>query len=173
MIGNMSGNGTDKIRFEYCLENMRSVQGHSGGQQFDPELQNIVLVSYGWSDSISHVGSSFDFRSICEGGLIADGTGIREEGRQTRFFTVQSIPWQYRCSLLDANGTNRETFHTNCNGDECTKQYIGWYDVTEVSIHTSSRPSRVPCVAFVCQTIVHHARSDVSHRFEIGRRPTQ
>ena len=45
-------------------------------------------------------------------------------------------------------------------------------DVTEVSIYTSSRPSRAPCVALVCSTIVHHASSGVSHLFEIGRRPT-
>ena len=86
-------NGTDKIRIDCCLDrirqiqHMRSVQGHSGGQQIDPRLQNTVLIPYGWSDYIYHVGSSFDYRSICEGGLIAGGNGGRE-GRQTGFFTV-------------------------------------------------------------------------------------
>ena len=45
--------GTDKIRFEYCLDRkrqiqyMRSVRGHSGGQQIDPRLQNNVHISHG------------------------------------------------------------------------------------------------------------------------------
>ena len=49
-----------------------------------------MLIHHGWSDYIYYVGSSFDCRSICEGGLIAGGIGVRE-GRQTRFLR-QSIP---------------------------------------------------------------------------------
>ena len=54
---------------------MRSVQGYSGGQQIGPRLQNHVLILHGWSDYIYHLGSSFDYRSTCEAGLIAGGIG--------------------------------------------------------------------------------------------------
>ena len=61
-------NGTDQLRFEYCLgrnrdiQYMRSVQGHSGGQQID--LQNNVLLPSVWSDCMYHEGSSFEWRSM-------------------------------------------------------------------------------------------------------------
>ena len=46
-----------------------------------------VIILYGWSDYIYLVGSSFDYTSICEGGLTAGGSGVRT-GRQTCFFTA-------------------------------------------------------------------------------------
>ena len=61
-------NGTDQLRFEYCLgrnrdiQYMRSVQGHSGGQKID--LQNNVLLPSVWSDCMYHEGSSFEWRSM-------------------------------------------------------------------------------------------------------------
>ena len=58
-------NGTSNIRFECCLDeniqiqNMRSIQGHSGGERINPGLQSIVLVLCGVSDRINHEGSSY------------------------------------------------------------------------------------------------------------------
>ena len=46
-------NGTDKIWFEYCLDQhgqnryMRSIQSHSGGVDIDPKLQDKVQIPYG------------------------------------------------------------------------------------------------------------------------------
>ena len=78
---------TNEIREECCLDEsskiqcMRSIHGHSGGQQMNPRLQNNVLVLYGWSDHIYHVRSSHDYQSISEADLFAGGIGFRE-GRQ-------------------------------------------------------------------------------------------
>ena len=79
-------NGTDKVRFEYCVC-VRSVQGQSGGQHIDPILQSNVPIPHGWTDYIYHVGSTFDYRSISEGGLVVGGVGVRE-GCHTCFFTA-------------------------------------------------------------------------------------
>ena len=55
-------NGSDKIRFEHWIDrhhqiqNMRSVHGHSGGLRIDPKLQSNVLIPYGWTDYLYHVG---------------------------------------------------------------------------------------------------------------------
>ena len=90
---NMSGNRDQKLRFECCLDeynqvqSMRSVQGHSGREHINPRLQNNVLVPCGWSDHLHHMGSTYDYRSMCEGGLTAGGHGFRE-GRQTCFFAA-------------------------------------------------------------------------------------
>ena len=84
---------TSKIRFECCfdecnqIQNVRSVQGHSGGQQIHQRLHTNVLFLYGWSDHIYHVGSTYDFGCICDRSLIAVGLGFREEP-QTCFFTA-------------------------------------------------------------------------------------
>ena len=86
-------NGTDKIRFEYCLDRnrqiqyMRSVQSHSAGLGIDPKLQNNVPFLHERTDCIYHVGSTFDYRSFSEGGVIAGGLGVRE-GRQACFSTA-------------------------------------------------------------------------------------
>ena len=66
---------------------MRSVQGHTGGEQINPRLQNNVFVPYVCSDDICHVGSPNAYRSICDLGLFAGGLGFRK-GRQTCFFTT-------------------------------------------------------------------------------------
>ena len=42
---------------------------HSGGEEINPRLQHNM------SDHIYHVGSSYDYRSTCDGGLIAGGLG--------------------------------------------------------------------------------------------------
>ena len=61
--------GTDKIRFEYCLDQhgrityWRSIQDHSGGVRVDPTLRTNVNIPHGWTDYIYHVGSALDYRS--------------------------------------------------------------------------------------------------------------
>ena len=67
---------------------MRSVQGHSGGEQANPRLQHNELLRYGWSDYIYHVGSAYDYRSICDG-----GPGFPREGLQTLFSFQRLILW--------------------------------------------------------------------------------
>ena len=68
-------NEADKLISEHCLDRSCFVQsmilGHSGGQHSDPKLQSNERILYGWTGCIYRVGSTFDYRSICEGGLIA------------------------------------------------------------------------------------------------------
>ena len=56
--------GTDKIRFENCLDQtnrktyLRSMQGHSGGVRTDSKLQHNVQIPDGWIDDICNLESS-------------------------------------------------------------------------------------------------------------------
>ena len=50
--------GSNKTRFEYCLESMgdilytQALEGHYGGDRVDPTLQNIVEIPFGWIEHI-------------------------------------------------------------------------------------------------------------------------
>ena len=85
--------GTNKIRFEYCLNqrdqiiNLRAPQGHSGGVGVDPTLQHKVQILDGWTDYIRHVESTWGYRSVVDAGLLAGGKGDNQ-GRHTCFFTA-------------------------------------------------------------------------------------
>ena len=76
-----------KVSTQNLIQYIRTDQGHSGGIRIDPKLQSNVLIPYGWTDKTDRVGSTFDYRSLSEGGLIAGGIGVRQ-GRQTCFFTA-------------------------------------------------------------------------------------
>ena len=84
---------TGRHVFEYCVDNnhhiqyMRSVQGHSARLRIDSTLQNIVSIPHGWTDYIYHVGSTFDYKSLSERGIIVSGIGVRQ-GRQSCCFTA-------------------------------------------------------------------------------------
>ena len=66
---------------------MRSIQGHSGVGLIDA---NCTTTSKDPTDGLitfNHLGSTLDFRSFSEGGLVAGGLGT-QQGRQTCFLTV-------------------------------------------------------------------------------------
>ena len=59
--------GGPKQRLLYCLDPCsdtilchRAIQGHSGGTQIDPTLQDTVLLPSDFAEYIYHVGSSHD-----------------------------------------------------------------------------------------------------------------
>ena len=110
MGGNDSGTQWYYLDRNRQIQHTGSVPSHSGGQKVNLRLQTILFPNR-WSDYSHHAGSSHDYRSICEGGLIAEGIGVRE-GRRICFVTAVD-PWQHRCLLLDTNRTNRERFHTS------------------------------------------------------------
>ena len=80
------GCGTKK-RFQYCvdprslqtLQNLRAIQGHSGGKHIDPTLQDNVLLPNDFAEHICHVGSSHDLHSIIPSGLIKGGKCVERE----------------------------------------------------------------------------------------------
>ena len=65
-ISTLAKGGRAKKRFPDCLNpnssnhflNLRSVQGHSGGNALDPELQDNVVSSQGFTEHIYHVGNA-------------------------------------------------------------------------------------------------------------------
>ena len=63
---NLIHRGSDKPRFQYCLdpnENLmyiRAIQGHSGGALIDPELLNYVEIPFGWKEHLHHVEGSLN-----------------------------------------------------------------------------------------------------------------
>ena len=81
--------GGVKKRCQYCagpsspetLQNLRAIQGHSGGKHTDLALQDNVL--------IYHVGSSLDLHSIIQSGLIPGGKNVKK-GRHAVFFTTEN-----------------------------------------------------------------------------------
>ena len=85
-------NGTDKIRLEFGLDkqsqiqHMRSVEGRSGGQRTDPKLHNNVIILFGWTAYRSHVGLTYDHRSIVEGSHC--WWNRNRQGRQACFCTA-------------------------------------------------------------------------------------
>ena len=117
-------NGSDKILFKYCLDRKYKVhyymrvKGHSGGKRIDPKLQSNVLIPHGWTDYISHVGSTYENRSTSEG-LIAGEIGVVRQGRQTCFFTaVDSMNVSMLTPRYEPNGPKKMP---------CTTQYIGLF----------------------------------------------
>ena len=87
--------GGPKKRFQYCLDpysaetiqNLRAIQGHSGGYQIDAALQDNVLSPSDFAEYVYHVGSSHDMHSIIQSGLTLGGKDVKK-GRQTVFFTT-------------------------------------------------------------------------------------
>ena len=69
---------------------MRSIQFKATQEEKEliQDCKTMCLFKMDGSDYIYHVGSSYDYRSICDGGLIAERLGIRREGRKTCFFSA-------------------------------------------------------------------------------------
>ena len=87
--------GGPKKRFQYCRDPypadtilyLRAIQGHSGGNPIDPELQDNVMLPSDFAEYIYHVGSSHYMHSIILSGLIPGGNDVKR-GRQMVFFTA-------------------------------------------------------------------------------------
>ena len=87
--------GGPKKRFQYCLNPNSSkhflyftaIQGHSGGNTIDPELQDTVkLLPEGFIEYIYHIGNISEMHSMIRSGLIPGGISFKK-GRQSVFFT--------------------------------------------------------------------------------------
>ena len=57
---------------------LRAIQGHSGGEQINPKLQDDVLLPSDFVEYIYHVGSFHDMHSIIQSGLIPGGKDIKK-----------------------------------------------------------------------------------------------
>ena len=87
--------GGIKKRFRCCVDpsspetfqNLRAIQGHSGGKHIDPTLQDNVLLPNDFAEHIFHVGSSHDLHSVVQSGLIPGGKDAKK-GRHAVFFTA-------------------------------------------------------------------------------------
>ena len=95
---------------------MASVQGHSGGIRIDPQLQNTVLIPYGWTDYIYHVGSWFDYRSIYEGDQVESEfcTSLLADGRKDDVFRASQlkIGWtEEQVKHMDYLAIEDHTYH--------------------------------------------------------------
>ena len=86
--------GAKKL-FQYCLNPnssnqflyLRAIQGHSGVNAIDPELQDNVLLLKGFTEYIYHVGNASALNSMIRHGLIPGGKSLKR-GRQAVFFTT-------------------------------------------------------------------------------------
>ena len=71
-ISILAKGGGPKKRFQYCLNPnssnhflyFRAIQGHSGGDALDPELQDNVLLPKECTEYIYHVGNASELNSI-------------------------------------------------------------------------------------------------------------
>ena len=95
-IAVLAEGGGAKKRFQYRLKPnfsrhisyCRAIQGHSGGNLVDPELQdNDVLLPKGFTEYIYHVGNVSEVPTIIRCGLIPGGQSLKR-GRQSVFFTT-------------------------------------------------------------------------------------
>ena len=94
-LNHLQRRGEVKNRFQYCMDPnysedllyLRANQGHSGGNQIDPSLQDYVVLPDDFAEYIYHVGSSHDLHSTTRSELIA-GARDAKRGRQTVFFTA-------------------------------------------------------------------------------------
>ena len=82
-------------RFQYCVDPnsletflyLRAIQGHSGGTHIDPALQDNVLLPDDFAEHIHHVGSSHDFHSVIQSGMIPGEKSVKKE-RHAVFFAA-------------------------------------------------------------------------------------
>ena len=88
----MPRGGGNKKRFQYCTDPsgqeilyLRALQGHSGRNFIDLELQDNVFIPDNFLEYIYHIGCAINLHSITNSGLIAGGQYL--SNRQTVFFT--------------------------------------------------------------------------------------
>ena len=89
------GGGNRKI-FPHCTDPsvqeilyLRALQGHSGRNTIDPELQDNVLIPNDFFEYIYHIGCAINLHSITNSGLIPGGQNFSK--RQTVFFTSLAL----------------------------------------------------------------------------------
>ena len=87
----MAGGGGNKKRFQYCTDPsgpeivyLRALQGHSGRNPIDLELQDNVLIPNDFFEYINHIGCAINLHSITNSGLIPVGHNLSK--KQTVFF---------------------------------------------------------------------------------------
>ena len=86
----LAAGGGPKRRYQYCPDYLgsiiylRALQGHSGDNIIDLEMQDHVLITPGIFPYVYHVGSNFNIPSILSNGLIPGGLEL--SGRQSVFF---------------------------------------------------------------------------------------
>ena len=86
----LAAGGGPKRRYQYCLDYLgsiiylRALQGHSGDNIIDLEMQDHVLITPGIFPYVYHMGSNFNIPSILSNGLIPGGLEL--SGRQSVFF---------------------------------------------------------------------------------------
>ena len=93
-ISILAKGGGPKKRFQYCLKPnsfrnflyFRAIQGHSGGNIIDPELQDNVLLPEGFAEYVYHVRNVSEMHSIMRSGLIPGGRSFKR-GRRSVFST--------------------------------------------------------------------------------------
>ena len=79
----MQGGGGNKKRFQYCTGSsgqeilyLRALQGHSGRNLKDPELQDNVLIPNDLFENKNHIGCAINLHSIMNSGLIPGGQNL-------------------------------------------------------------------------------------------------
>ena len=88
----LAAGGGPKRRYQYCPDYLgsiiylRALQGHSGDNIIDLEMQDHVLITPGIFPYVYHVGSNFNILSILSNGLIPGGLEL--SGRQSVFFLL-------------------------------------------------------------------------------------
>ena len=87
----MAKGGGNKRKIQYCTDPsgqeilyLRALQGHSGRNLIDPELQDNVLIPNNFFEYIYHIRCAVSFHSITNSGLIAGGQHL--SNRQSVFF---------------------------------------------------------------------------------------
>ena len=88
----MQGSGGNKKRFQYCSHSsgqeilyLRALQGHSGRNPIDPELQDNVLIPDNFFEYIHHIGCAKSvYTPLQNSGLIPGGHNSSRE-RHTVF----------------------------------------------------------------------------------------
>ena len=90
----MAGCGGNIKRFQYCTDPsaqeilyLRALQGHSGRNHIDPDLQDNVLIPNNFLEHIYHVGCAVNLHPITNSGLIAGGQNSSRD-IQTVFFSA-------------------------------------------------------------------------------------
>ena len=88
----MQGGGGNKKKIQYCTDSsgqeilyLRALQGHSGRNSIDHELQDNVLIPDNFFEFIYHIGCAINLHSITNSGLILGGQNLSK--RQKVFFT--------------------------------------------------------------------------------------
>ena len=123
----MARGGGNKNRFQYCTDPsgqeilyLRALQGYSGRNSIDPELQDNVLIPNNFFENIYHIGCAINLNSITNSESIPGGQNLSK--RQTVFFTSvdrmnkkteirTKLTWKHRV----LHGTTRKKWkkHTN------------------------------------------------------------